>query len=137
MCHRQRPMTREELANVLWPDELPLAWETSLHALVSKLRALFRNMDGPARLELTAAFGTYTLRLSGDPWIDREAAAEALDEAEAFLRRGDIQGAWAPGNIAAIAARQPFLPGEEGDWLTAERTRLHDMLVRALDCMAE
>ena len=137
ICHRQRPMTREELANIVWPDEVPLAWETALHALVSKLRSLFKKMDGDARLELTSAFGTYALRLSGDAWIDREAAAEALDEAESYLRHGDIQKAWAPGNIASIAARQPFLLGEEGDWLNAERARLHDILVRALDCMAE
>jgi DNA-binding SARP family transcriptional activator len=137
LCNRQRPLTREELANVLWPDQLPLAWETALHALVSKLRALFKTFAGPAGFELTAAFGTYTLRLSGDPWIDREAAAEAVDEAESLLREGDIKGAWAPGNIATIIARQPFLPGEEGEWLTAERRRLEDLLIRALECMAE
>src|ERR1051325_8620743 len=53
VCNRQRPVTREELANVLWPDELPAAWETALNALVSKLRNLFKNLNGDAQIALT------------------------------------------------------------------------------------
>jgi SARP family transcriptional regulator, regulator of embCAB operon len=68
-----------------------------------------------------------------DVWIDREAVAEAIDEAEAWLRSGDIKQAWAPSNIAAIGARRTFLPGEEGDWIDQERGRLHTILLRALD----
>ena len=137
VCNRQRPVTREELANVLWPDELPPAWETALNALVSKLRSLFKKIDGNARLALTSAFGTYTLRLEGEFWVDGEAAIEAIDDAEAFMRKGDVKGAFAPSNIAAIISRQPFLPGEDGPWLSSERARLQANLVRALDCLAE
>jgi len=137
ICNRLRPVTREEIAGVLWPDEVPLAWETALHALVSKLRNLFKRMEGEAQIALTSAFGTYTLRLEGDAWVDREAAAAAIDEAEALLRRGDAKNAFAHGQIASIIARQPFLPGEDGPWFTAERARLQAILVRALDCMAE
>ena len=38
---RSRPIPREELANVLWPDEMAPTWDTSMSSLVSKLRSLF------------------------------------------------------------------------------------------------
>ena len=137
VCHRQRPVAREELADVLWQDTLPGAWETALHALVSKLRSLLKGVEDPEQITLTSVYGTYVLHLGSNVWIDREVAAEAIDEAESMLRRGDIKGAWAPCNVAAITARRTFLPGEGGEWVDRERAALHCILVRALDCLAE
>jgi DNA-binding SARP family transcriptional activator len=137
VCHRQRPVTREELAEVLWPDSLPGAWEAALHALISKLRGLPKSVGETNAIGLTSSFGTYAVHLGGDVWIDREAAAEAIDEAEALLRSGDIKSAWAPSNVAAITSRRPFLAGEDGEWISRERDSLHSILVRALDCLAE
>jgi SARP family transcriptional regulator, regulator of embCAB operon len=136
-CNRQQPVTPEELAEALWRDALPPAWGSALHALISKLRKLLDQVGGGGALSLTAEHGNYLLRIGGDVWIDREAAAEAIDEAEALLRAGDVKQAWGPCNIAAISARRPFLPGEEGDWIERERGRLHAILVRALDCLAD
>src|SRR4051794_41425544 len=47
-CERTRPVRREELAELLWPDELPDSWATSLSAVVSRLRRLFAEagLDG-------------------------------------------------------------------------------------------
>jgi SARP family transcriptional regulator, regulator of embCAB operon len=137
IVNRQRPVTREELAGALWADLPPEAWESALNALVSKLRGVLRRLGEPGVISLTAAFGTYLLRVANDVWIDREAAAEAIDEAEGSLRAGDAKSAWPPANIAAIATRQPFLAGEDGDWIDRERARLHEVLVRALDCLTE
>ena len=137
VCHRQRPVTREELADVLWPDVLPAAWEASLHALISKLRSLLKDIGEAGTISLTSAFGTYLLHLGDDVWIDREAAAEAIDEAEGLLRAGDVKNAWAPANIAAITTRRLLLAGEDGEWIARERANLHDMLVRAVDCLAQ
>ncbi len=137
VCHRQRPMTRAELADALWPEALPPAWETALNALISKLRGLFKWVGPSGQLALTGTSGGYLLQVGDDTWIDREAAAEAIDQAEGMLRSKDWKGAWGPSNIAAITARQPFLGGEEGEWISRERTRLQAILLRALDCLAE
>jgi SARP family transcriptional regulator, regulator of embCAB operon len=133
VCHRQRPATPEELAEAIWPDTPPAAWESALHALISKLRRSLEQVDDPAAISLTSEHGHYRLRVGTDVWIDREAVAGAIDEAEARLRSGDVKKAWAPSNIAAIVARRPFLPGEEGDWIDRERAWLHTILIRALD----
>ena len=137
VCHRQRPITRAELAEALWPDTLPGAWDAALNALISKLRTLLKRVQPSDRITVTSAFGAYLLQVAGDVWIDREAAAEAIDHAEGLLHAGRWKEAWAPSNVAAIAARQPFLAGEEGEWIERERARLHGMLVRAVDCLSE
>jgi DNA-binding SARP family transcriptional activator len=121
---------------MLWPGSLPVAWEVALNALVSKLRTLFKRIEPSARMTLTSAFGAYLLHVGDDTWIDREAAAEAIDHAEGLLHANRWRDAWGPSNVAAITARQPFLPGEEGAWIDAERARLHGILLRALDCLS-
>jgi len=136
-CNRQHPVTREELAEALWSDTLPPAWGSALHALISKLRKLLDQVGDGETLSLAGEHGNYLLRIGRDIWIDREAAAEAIDEAEARLRSGDVKRAWGPCNIAAISARRPFLPGEDGAWIERERGRLHAILVRALDCLVD
>src|SRR5437879_1864449 len=69
ICHRQHPVTREELADILWPNALPAAWEAALHALVSKLRRLLNGQDDAGSLSLTNSSGTYVLHIGGDVWI--------------------------------------------------------------------
>jgi DNA-binding SARP family transcriptional activator len=137
VCNRQRPATLEELAEALWLEARPPSWESALHALISKLRRLLDQVGRAHAIALIGDHGTYLLRVAGDTWIDREAAAEAIDEAEAWLRSGEFKRAWAPSNIAAVSARRPFLPGEEADWIDRERARLHAILVRALDCLVD
>ena len=137
ICHRQRPVTRAELAEALWPDELPGAWEAALNALVSKLRSVLKQAAPASMLGVTRAFGAYGLHAAAEVWIDREAAAEAIDHAEGLLRAARWREAWAPSNIAAITARQPFLAGDEGDWIDRERARQHGILLRALTCLAD
>jgi DNA-binding SARP family transcriptional activator len=137
VCNRHRPMTREELAEVLWPESLPRAWETALSAVVSKVRGLLKDVGTPGSFSVSSAFGCYVLRIADDVWIDREAAAEAIDETEGLIRAGEVKKAWPLGHIASINARQSFLPGEEGDWISRERARSRNILVRSLDCMSE
>jgi DNA-binding SARP family transcriptional activator len=137
VCHRQRPVTRTELAEVLWPGALPGAWDTALNALISKLRTLLTTIGPSNRMTLTSAFGAYLFHVGDDVWIDREAAMAAIDQAEGLLHADHWRDAWAPSNIAAITARQPFLPGDEGAWIDKERARLHGILLRALECLTE
>src|SRR4051794_39570771 len=42
VCRRQRPVTRTELAEMLWPGRLPAAWDGALNALFSKMRVLLK-----------------------------------------------------------------------------------------------
>jgi DNA-binding SARP family transcriptional activator len=135
---RLRPATRDEIAEILWPGALPARWEVALSALVSKLRALMRG-SGLAReaASIESHIGGYHLAVSPGAWVDVEAAARAIDEAEGALRAGHCRTAWGHANVAVAIARRTFLPGDEDPWIDSQRRRLHEILVRGLDCLSE
>jgi DNA-binding SARP family transcriptional activator len=134
---RGRPVTLEELAEALWPGNMPAAWESALRAIVSKLRSLIAKPDVCGSSTLMSARGSYELRLPPDAWVDIEAAADAIHDAEAALRKGNPALAYGPSAVAHHIARRPFLAGEQGPWIESQRDRLRDILLRALEVRTE
>jgi DNA-binding SARP family transcriptional activator len=120
VVNRQRPVSRDELADALW--SAPAASDR-LSPLLSKLRAA-APLDGR---------GEVRLLLPDDAWIDLEAASEGLHRAASAVARGDFAGAWGPGRVAQHIASRTFLPGEDAPWVDAERRRLEEILVRSLE----
>jgi DNA-binding SARP family transcriptional activator len=132
---RSRPVPIDEVADAVWGTSTPSgAWEPALSAIVSKVRALLRGLDGHSTV--TTAAGCYQLALPDDAWIDVEAARRALDEAEGYTRAGRFRAAWGPANVAASIADRPLLAGIDADWIRRTRTLLRDTRVRALECLA-
>ena len=70
-------------------------------------------------------------------WIDIAAAPEAVARAEAALEAGDVGAARESAAEAAVLARRSFLPGEDGAWVEERRRELSELLVRALECLAD
>ena len=134
---RAHPVTHAELAEVLWPAVLPPAWESALSAIVSKLRSVVARSGLGSTIGMTSSRGAYELSLPADGWVDVEAAADAIHEAESTLRAGRPGEAYGPSAVAQHIARRPFLPGEQGPWIEARRDRLRDILLRALEVRAE
>ena len=132
-----RPVPRDELADLLWNDELPATWVKALGVLMTKLRALLEECGIDGSTALTSAFGCYKLSLPPGSWIDLDEAREALERAEAELAVGDLIEARAQAAIAAELARRVFLPGEDGPWVEERRRDLHDALVRAVECLRD
>ena len=137
VLERGRPVTVEELAETLWPGDLPAAWGPALRAIVSKLRSLIARPELCGATAVESARGAYELRLPSDSWIDIEAAADAIHDAEAALRQGDPRTAYGPSAVAHHIARRPFLAGEQGRWIEGQRDRLRDILLRALEARAQ
>jgi len=135
-AERERPVSREELADELWGDGLPPAWETSIRAIASKLRGMLGEAGVDGGRVLTGAAGLYQLRLPGT-WVDIDAAADAIHRAEPLLRRGRVDEACGWALAARAIARRPLLPGAEGPWVTHRRDRLRDLHLRALEALAE
>jgi len=133
---RFRPVGAEELAEALWPDASAAVWKSGLSPIVSRLRSLVR----PARLALAPILissnsGGYQLHLASGSWVDVEAAACAVDEAEGALRTGNMRRAWGPALVAVTIANREFLPGIEGEWVDSQRRKLQRQLLRALECL--
>ncbi|HEX9123985.1 MAG TPA: BTAD domain-containing putative transcriptional regulator [Actinomycetota bacterium] len=134
-AEHRRAVTREELAEELWGEAPPRAWDTALRAIVSKLRALLSEvgLDGET---IGSAFGCYQLHLPRDAWIDLEATDDAVHRAEAEARAGhpELANGWAL--VANAIAARPFLPGEDTPWVERRRAQLREIRVRALECRA-
>lgn len=132
----ERPIPREELAELLWGEAPPPTWDKALAVLVSKLRALLVELGLPADV-LTNAFGCYQLQLPEGTWVDVLEAHRLLAEADRARDAGALGEARTAALTAGRLARETFLPGEQGDWVDARRADLRLVLVASLDRLAD
>jgi class 3 adenylate cyclase len=129
----RHPVSRDEVAELIWPDELPKSWERDLSAIISKLKALLARAGMPNAVR--SALGCYELVLPLDAMIDVEAARSHIEDAETALRRDEPAAAWGAASSAYNLATRPFLPGESGEWVESKRSELTKIAVRAADAL--
>jgi len=136
VSERTRPVTRDELAEVVWPADFAPSWESGLSALMSRLHRLLAALADRG-VSTARGFGQYRILLPSDAWIDTEAGVSAIDRAEAAIRAGRPEQVLGPATVAATIARRSFLTGVRGEWVDSQRRRLERQLLRALDCLSE
>ena len=130
-----RPVSRDEIADELWPGRLPSSWQTALRAIISKVRLSLEGAGvGPVAIQ--NAFGCYQLHRA-DGWLDFDSAAQAAHDAEADLAHGNPAKAAANATVTCIICSRPFLPGAYGPWTLHQRDRIRDLHLRARECLAE
>ncbi len=137
VAEREHAVTQSELAELLWPDSLPPSWPVALSAVISKLRQKLGTVGLDRDRIIANAFRCYQFRPPPETWIDLEAAADAVHQAEGAVLANQPQAAYGPSLIATTIARRPFLLGEDAPWVMTRRERIRDLLVRALDCRVE
>ena len=133
LCHY--PVSRDELADLVWPDALTASWERDLSAVVSKVRAALDSVDLGSLLQ--GALGCYELQLPPPSRVDVEDAVRFVEDAEIAWRVGNRDVALAAAATAANLARRPFLPAERGVWIERRRDDVRATLLRALDLLAQ
>ncbi len=134
--HR-RTVSRDEVADALWPGMLPDSWAAALRGVVSEVRRFLE--DGgldPAEV-LAAGRGGYQLRLPAQVVVDVDEAREALAATRAELAAGAPAVAAGHAGRAAALARLPFLPSHEGEWVDGVRAELESIQVQALELEAQ
>jgi peptide/nickel transport system substrate-binding protein len=137
VAERGRPVPRDELAEALWGSAPPATWDKALTVIASKLRSGLTDVGVDGATALTSAFGCYRLDLPEGSWVDVTVAADAADAAEQALAAGQVETARAGAASAVGLLRQPFLPGEAGEWVEAKRRELADVQGRALNVLAD
>ncbi|MGH2840642.1 MAG: AfsR/SARP family transcriptional regulator, partial [Solirubrobacteraceae bacterium] len=65
VVHRDRPVTRDELLGVLWPERAPRSPEAGLSTVLARMRRALGH-------ELLSGRTQLTLRLPAGAWIDLE-----------------------------------------------------------------
>jgi DNA-binding SARP family transcriptional activator len=129
VTRRRTPTTRSQMAEALWPETgLPGA-DASLKSLLSKVRKVV----GPGVL---VGRDEPRLELPPGAFIDTEAAAERLHEAESAIAAGAWTRAWAPARAALHTATRGFLGGADAPWIDEVRRDLDEVRIRALECVA-
>ena len=61
VLERRRPVSRDELADVLWPDDLPRSWKQLVRHAIAQIRVAFREAGlTPTEALTTASGGRWT-----------------------------------------------------------------------------
>ena len=136
VCERHRPVARDELADILWGEDLPASWEQLLRGLTSKMRATLGHAGLDPAMSLTSALGAYQIHLPVGAVVDVEEAAEALEAAAAALGTGDPAGARCLASGAIAVASRQFLPAATGAWVERRQAELRELHLRALEVVA-
>lgn len=136
VCARGRAVARDELAELLWPDQLPDSWTTSLSAVVSKLRRLLSATGLDAGTALVSSTGGIELDLPEGVWVDWEVAHEALELAEAAVADGDPTTALEAAAEALALADRGFL-ADPCPWVDTQREAAREVCVRAVIAAGE
>src|SRR3989454_11486252 len=113
VAEREGVVSQSELAELLWPDSLPPSWPVALSAVISKLRQKLATLGLDRDRIIANAFRCYQFRPPAETWIDLEAAADALHQAEWALSANQPQAAYGPALMNSTFSRRRFLVGED------------------------
>jgi DNA-binding SARP family transcriptional activator len=126
VLNRDKPESRDELIEAIWPGELPSDPQGALSPLISKLRRLLPGGWLEGRSELR-------LMLPAEAKIDVESAQEAVHRAEAMLEAKRWADACGPSLLAQNVTERPLLPSEVAPWLEDARREVKDLRHRAME----
>src|SRR5689334_4021298 len=106
------PVDRNELADILWPNQLPSSWTRDLSAVISKLRAMFVDIADVA----TGSGRWYALELPTTATVDVADATNAIERAERARAERDREGALRDAECTAAILSESFLAGDDCPW---------------------
>ena len=129
VLNRLRRIDRDELLIAVYGEEATPDHSPRLSVLLSKLRRVL----GP---ELLVGRAQIELVLPANPFVDVEAALEALHRAESLVANGEWAEAWGPSGVAYHVASRRLLQSYDRPWLDDWRRRLDDVRLRGLECFA-
>src|SRR3954469_8651521 len=125
-AEHRRSVSREELADEVWPETLPETWNAALRGVLSDVRRFLEGAGLDPAETLVAERGRLRLRLPEDAVVDVDEAHAALDRAREQLAAGDAAAAAAAAELAADQAALPFLSHSEGRWAAGVRIQLDE-----------
>lgn len=132
-----RSVSRDELAEALWPAVLPDTWNAALRGVLSDVRKFLERGGLDPATTLTTEQGRLRLELPPGMSIDLRDVRHGTDRARSALGAGDPSAAAAFAIRTADAAQLPFLPFQEDGWAAEIRAELDDLHLEALRVAAD
>jgi DNA-binding SARP family transcriptional activator len=129
-AHRDRPVSRGQLLDTLWPDGRATTAAATLSVVLSKVRSFIApaRIDGRSTLQLVLPAGSI---------VDLDAAIAALHQAQSANALRDWRRAWPAALTALMIARRGFLTEYDEAWVQTRRAQMDLVYERALACYAE
>jgi DNA-binding SARP family transcriptional activator len=129
VVHRRRAVGRDELIELLWPEQLPADPGEALSALLSRVRRALGGDVLGGRRELE-------VRLPPGSWVDLEAAIAAAERADAALAVKDHARVWEAASAALEIVNGGFLVGDDVPWSEDRRREVQQLRLRCLEAIA-
>jgi DNA-binding SARP family transcriptional activator len=134
ILHRHGPVGRLDLAEAIWGDDIPDAWDPTLNALISRLRRVLAPLE---HIAIRGEPGRYAVSLPADAFVDWERARDAIHEADRLVYAGQPAAALTEAAVAMVIAARDFLPGDQAPWIEGQRETLREILLRACERTVE
>lgn len=132
-----RSVSRDELAEALWPDVLPDTWNAALRGVLSDVRRFLERGGFDPATTLATEQGRLRLELPAGTPIDLDDVRHGIDRARSALDAGDPSAGAAFAIRTADAATLPFLPFHEDGWVREVRDELDRIHIDALQLAAD
>jgi len=136
VLERPTPLQRDELAELLWPQDRPGHWEGPARQVVSRARALLVAAGAPPTC-ITSRGGCVQLHLSGKVEVDIEVTFQETAAAEQLLHSCDWVRAADIATHALERLRLPFFPASDAAWTRRWQDRVRGQLLRTLHTGAD
>lgn len=133
---RWRPVTHDELAEVVWGADLPPTWRAALRGVVSRVRRALAVAGMEPTAALTSSRGGYQLHLPPGSTVDVEQAQQWLQDARSLVDT-DAEEARAQAERAMATLRGEFLGGVDGAWVERRRLELSELHLQALEVFSQ
>jgi len=136
LAHHGRPVPRDVLMEVFWPDVDPDRASNSLHVALSALRRGLAPWSN--RPVVTHQDGLYRLNPELSVWLDVDAFEQHLVAARRLEAAGDLAAAEAQYELATEICQGSFLADDPyEDWAGPVRERLGLMHLEGLDRLGQ
>jgi DNA-binding SARP family transcriptional activator len=137
LIHRGRPVRRDALMNLEWPDHTTSSARNNLNVTLHSLR---NTLGGPwnGLQPILYRDGCYVLNPDLTWWIDREEFLSALRLAQMIRLAGDPRQAVSNYEKAVQLYRGPLFEDDvSSDWYLAEQRHLNELYLEALEGLSE
>jgi DNA-binding SARP family transcriptional activator len=137
LIHQDRPVRREVLMELEWPDHSHNSARNNLNVALCSLRNTL-DWSGPDVQAVLHREGCYLLNPAVKFWTDRSEFLSMTRDARQARQAGCTQRAIDACRSAVQLYRGPLFEDDpEGEWYLPERRHLKDMYLQALEYLAE
>lgn len=136
VLERHRPVSREELAHVLWGDELSAHWSGAVRGVLTRVRDALDAVGLP-RTTLTTTTGQVHLHLPKASVVDVEQARALVERADRAAREGRPEEVVDLVGPAVSDLARGFLPGIDLAWVDDRRRQVEGLHRRGVRLLAE